>query len=175
MSRRIRRNRRNRRNRKRELLIFAGLVVVLLVAKYFLPEPDPLTPSGRAQVIDGDSIKVDGVEIRLKGIDAPELDQSCTRDGRDWPCGREAARQLRFFVRGADVSCIGTVFDKHKRLLAHCRQGDREINRWLVEEGWAVSFDDYPGAESKARREGRGLWSGRFERPTDWRERNPRR
>jgi endonuclease YncB( thermonuclease family) len=165
------RSSRTRRNRRRELLIFAFLVVTLLVAKCLLPEPEPRILSGSARVIDGDSLVVDGVEIRLSGIDGPELAQMCDRGGETWACGREAARQLRFFVRGARISCTGNRFDRYQRLLAVCRQGTREINRWLVEEGWAVSFDDYPVAEREARKDSLGIWSGTFERPSEWRER----
>lgn len=158
-----------RRGRRHEILILGGLVVLLLVINVILPEPEPREVEGRARVIDGDSLIVDGVEIRLKGIDAPEVDQTCEREGSPWSCGKEAVRRLRFFVRAAVVTCSGRSYDKHGRLLAVCKIGDRNVNRWLVDEGWAVSFGDYQAAESKARRERRGVWSGPFKRPADWR------
>ena len=38
--------------------------------------------SGPAAVIDGDSLRVAGVEVRLHGVDAPEGRQTCERGGR---------------------------------------------------------------------------------------------
>lgn len=167
-------SRSRRRNRKRELLIFALLVAVLVVGNLLIPEPEPVKPVGRARVIDGDSLVVDGREIRLKGIDAPELAQICHREGAPWQCGEEARRQLRFFVRGGDISCEGNAFDEHGRLLAVCGIAGREVNAWMVEEGWAVAFGDYEEQEAEARDKRRGLWQGRFEQPRDWRAAHPR-
>ena len=44
-----------------------------------------------ARVVDGDTLKVDGVTYRLWGIDAPELAQPCA-DG--WPAGKSCHRTL---------------------------------------------------------------------------------
>ena len=37
--------------------------------------------SGRARVIDGDTLDVGGTRVRLHGVDAPEAGQSCFTDG----------------------------------------------------------------------------------------------
>lgn len=50
-----------------------------------------------------------------------------------------------------------------------CVAGGVELNRAMVEAGWAVSYGGYRAAEDVARREGRGLWAGAFERPQEWR------
>lgn len=163
-----------RRDRKREMVMFALLVIALVAGNLLIPEPDPVLSSGTARVIDGDSIVVDGREIRLKGIDAPELAQICHRDGNPWRCGEEAQRQLRFFVRGGDVECEGSEYDQHGRLLGVCRIAGRDVNGWMVKEGWAISFGGYSDAEAEARDGLRGLWSARFERPQDWRDAHPR-
>ncbi|MBP2534097.1 thermonuclease family protein [Agrobacterium tumefaciens] len=48
--------------------------------------------TGRASVIDGDTIEIQGQRIRLHGIDAPESAQVCNRaNGKPYRCGREAA------------------------------------------------------------------------------------
>lgn len=161
---------RRRRSRLLDLLLLGLIVLAVLAALSLLPGPDPVSPRGPARVIDGDSLMVGGVEVRLLGIDAPELAQSCTRGGEPWPCGQEARRRLRGLVVRAEVACSGARRDRHGRLLAVCRLGELEINRWLVEQGWAVSYDHYPAAERAARAAKRGLWSGEFERPRDWRD-----
>ena len=43
--------------------------------------------TGPATIIDGDTIVVAGERIRLQGIDAPELQQTCTAYGQPWACG----------------------------------------------------------------------------------------
>ena len=161
-----------RRNRIFDLLVFAAIVVAILAVLRFLPEPDPVEATGTARIIDGDSIVVDGVEIRLVGIDAPEHEQTCSRAGAVWPCGKEAAWRIDNRLRGRRVSCRGRERDVHDRLLALCKSGGVEINRWMVEQGWAVSYNGYPVAERAARRAKRGIWSGSFMRPRDWREAN---
>src|SRR5207237_1182174 len=51
--------------------------------------------TGRARVVDGDSLEVAGYRIRLFGIDAPEWRQECTdASGASYACGRAAARAL---------------------------------------------------------------------------------
>ena len=46
-----------------------------------------VTLSGTARAVDGDTLDLSGERVRLIGIDAPELDQSCQRDGQGWACG----------------------------------------------------------------------------------------
>jgi len=38
---------------------------------------------------------VGDTEVRLFGIDAPEFDQSCTRNGRPWSCGSALIRATK--------------------------------------------------------------------------------
>ena len=51
--------------------------------------------SGVPRVVDGDTLVVGDVKIRLEGIDAPETDQICLdRNTRKWPCGAAARDHL---------------------------------------------------------------------------------
>jgi endonuclease YncB( thermonuclease family) len=53
--------------------------------------------TGRAHVIDGESIEMDGARVRLYGIDAPEMRQPCrTSTGAAYGCekARFALQQL---------------------------------------------------------------------------------
>jgi endonuclease YncB( thermonuclease family) len=163
---------RTRRSKLLDLVVFAAIVLAILAVLRLLPQPEPLEMSGRARIIDADSISVQGAEIRLKGVDAPESLQTCTRAGKNWPCGREAARALGNRLRGQIVNCRGRERDVHDRLLAVCWVRGTDINRWLVEQGWAVTFGGYAEAERSARNAKRGLWSGKFVRPSDWRKEN---
>jgi endonuclease YncB( thermonuclease family) len=125
---------------------------------------------GMAEATDGDSLRLAGERIRLRGIDAPELDQICSRGGADYPCGREARRVLADRVANASVACEGWQTDKYGRQLAVCRANGVDLNRLQVEDGWAVAYGAYEDVEAKARAAGRGLWAGEFDRPRDWRD-----
>jgi endonuclease YncB( thermonuclease family) len=127
--------------------------------------------TGAAEVIDGDSLRISGVEMRLKGIDAPELSQTCTVSGRETACGREARTALRRLLQRGLVTCIGDERDRYDRLLVVCRVRGAEINAVMVRDGHAVAFGHYEAEEAQARAAFAGLWAGEFERPRAWRDR----
>lgn len=157
-------------------LILVGLLIVLAwAATFFLQENEKDAASGRAQIIDGDSLRIHGQEIRLKGIDAPEGRQNCYRNGQSWPCGREATKRLQRFIQNQSVSCKGVERDRYDRLLGVCMVGNIELNQWMVHNGWAVSYHNYPRAEQEAREGRRGIWNSEFERPNIWRRKNNNR
>lgn len=125
--------------------------------------------SGFAKVIDGDSLRIGGSEIRLKDIDAPEGRQTCRRDGQDWACGEDARRALQRFVGGKKVVCRSVERDKHDRYLAYCDAGGRTLNEAMVEAGFAVSYGGYRNREREAKTARRGVWGSEFQMPRDWR------
>lgn len=146
---------------------------------------EPVTPPTlrgmRVAVLDGDSLHAAGADIRLIGIDAPELFQTCRDEyGRLWNCGRAAKARLEALVSRGEVVCTARGNDRYGRTLAVCSAGDiADIGETLVREGYAVDYGGlrggYPGAEGEARAARRGLWRGEFERPQDWRRRHPRK
>jgi endonuclease YncB( thermonuclease family) len=153
------------------LLAAAFLGLVMLVAARF-ERFAMLEAAGQAIVNDGDSITLGGERIRLRGIDAPELDQICQRDGEDYACGRRSKAALAERIGGKPVECRGWERDRFQRLLAVCRVGEADLNLAQVEAGWALAYGDYGEAERKARETKAGLWAGSFEPPRDWRERH---
>ncbi|MGL4241513.1 MAG: thermonuclease family protein [Beijerinckiaceae bacterium] len=128
--------------------------------------------TGVAEVLDGDSLKVNGVEIRLKGIDAPEFNQTCRVSGQETPCGRESRAQLRRFSGAGLITCVGEGVDRFGRMLARCTVRGADINAAMVRSGHAISFGAYLAEETEAKGAYRGLWAGTFERPRDWRARH---
>jgi endonuclease YncB( thermonuclease family) len=140
-----------------------------------LAEPVTGQIVGRARVLDGDSIAVAGVAIRIFGIDAPEWRQRCRgADDRLYRCGRLASRVLAHRLQAASVRCFPRTRDKFARLVATCYQGDDDIARWMVRRGLALDWPRYSGgtyadAQGDARSAARGLWQGAFARPWDWR------
>ena len=132
------------------------------------------TLGGQAIAIDGDSLRLNGRELRLEGIDAPEYRQTCRRGDREEACGKQARDRLAALLAGGHVSCRIAETDRYGRGLAVCEAGGRDINALLVTEGWAVSFGRYESQEDEARRAGRGVWGSRFDMPADWRARHLR-
>ncbi len=84
-------------------------------------------------------------------------------------CGVEALRQLKRLIGSSKLRCVGDKTDKYNRILATCYIGNININKKLVEIGWAVAFlqndKTYSQQELKASINKRGLWQGKFERP----------
>lgn len=134
--------------------------------------------TGTATVVDGDSLTIGPVSVRLYGIDAPEGTQTCRRDGAAWNCGEAAAAELRRLVTGRRLSCEPKDVDTYGRIVAVCRAGERELNEHMVRSGLALAYrrfgDDYVPAEEAAHGARRGLWSGRFTAPWDYRQDNRR-
>ncbi|MEM1307082.1 MAG: thermonuclease family protein [Pseudomonadota bacterium] len=134
----------------------------------------PMVFTGRPRVVDGDTVDINGVRLRLEGIDAPEMSQSCrarahTLNGTQTPtrvnAGVLARRDLIALIGGGLLTCRATDHGKHGRPLATCFAGTVNINATLVERGAAWAFtkysDRYVAEQAKARAAGRGVWAMR--------------
>ncbi|MBK5957413.1 hypothetical protein CCR97_04210 [Rhodoplanes elegans] len=144
-----------------------ALLLVLLAAP---------AAAGEVVVIDGDTLTLGDAVVRLAGIDAPEMRQTCaSASGRPYACGLEARRALVDLVQGRDVTCTITGRDRYGRQLGVCRTSVGELNAAMVRAGWAVDYTRYSHGrwardEAAARDAKRGLWrGGTFEMPEDWR------
>jgi len=129
--------------------------------------------TGTAAGLDEDSIALQGNRVRLWGIDAPELNQTCLRGGQAWACGRDAARALDRLVVGRTVTCIVIVRDPLRRMIVgDCTLGGQSLSRWMVANGWAAvnrgQTDVYVKEEDEARAARRNIWSSHFEMPWDY-------
>lgn len=152
---------------------------LLLAAALSLPlatfaEAQPIT--GRASVIDGDTIEIAGQRIRLHGIDAPEGAQLCRNEqGRDYRCGQVAALALADWLDQAQpIRCTERYRDRWKRIVATCYRRGQDVGEWLVSHGHALDWPQfskgkYKRAEREARARQAGMWRGEFVRPWEWR------
>lgn len=153
-----------------------ALLLIAMVAG--APPADTVT--GPATVIDGDTIIVQSVHIRIFGIDAPETDQTCTdAEGRRYKCGLLAADAMTEETVGAIVSCYRVATDQYGRMVGVCAARGRDLADVMVRRGFAVDYPyfsggKYRGAELEARTERRGLWVGNFQNPRDWRKEHQR-
>ncbi len=145
-------------------LVFAGVLVAAA-----LGQPSPRTLSGRADAIDGDTLRLAGERVRLLGIDAPELAQSCGPPDAAVACGWAARSTLAALVRKGPLSCTGREKDRYGRLLATCTLDGLDLGAQIVAAGHAVADGRYGAEEAAARSARAGIWSGPFQRPDDWR------
>ncbi|MCT8159678.1 thermonuclease family protein [Pseudoruegeria sp. SHC-113] len=149
----------------RFLLLFALLLATPLAAAPF---------GGRVEVSDGDSLRMGSTRIRLFGIDAPELDQSCRKaDGRVWACGDWAKATLAGLVAGQKLSCQQRDTDRYGRVVASCTAGGKDLGAEMVRLGAAMAYRkyalDYVDLEKQAVFAKRGIWAGEVRAPEDHR------
>jgi endonuclease YncB( thermonuclease family) len=149
---------------------------------------------GPALAIDGDSLSVGGREVRLQGVDAPEMAQSCKdANGRPWACGVAARDALAGLLARGPATCAidpRDPADRYGRTLARCAAGGADLGEAMARAGLAVAYDRYLAyregdlrpyapallaAEDEARAARRGIWRGRFDLPELWRRANPGR
>ena len=138
--------------------------------------------SGNAQIIDGDTIKINSKKIRLYGIDAPEFKQMCKKPyltiffftfTKDYPCGKISTQKLQKKINNKVITCKILDIDRYKRLIGECYKRNLNLNSWLVSNGYAVAYRKYSkkyiSNEINAKNEKKGLWQGKFEMPWDFR------
>ncbi|MBA9082312.1 MULTISPECIES: thermonuclease family protein [Bartonella] len=132
--------------------------------------------TGNAIVIDGDSIRIGDVMIRLVGIDAPELRQFCGMEAERYPCGIRAKEHLQKLIANRFVTCYWDKKDKYQRVLGTCRtEKVKNINAKMVRDGWAISYYGYTyqKEEQKAKAQKKGIWQSHFQQPQEWRKVHP--
>ncbi len=152
------------------VLLFAMLGGGLIAVQFLFPNQNEAL-SGRSRASDGDSMRIGQQRVRILGIDAPELDQTCTAaDGNLWPCGQVAKQRLSQLLRAPDFQCSSSARDKYDRALATCEANGQDIGAILVVEGLAVSYNDYPNEERLAHANRVGIWQGDFISPRNWRD-----
>lgn len=135
-----------------------------------------LLPQGHIDVTvhDGDTLKYGHTRIRLHGIDAPELSQTCKDKNRRMVlCGRDSRDAMRALVKGG-VNCTVVGDGGYGRPLAICiNSAGVNISQELVREGWALAYRkysvDYVKDETIAKELGAGMWAGDFIDPSSWR------
>lgn len=92
---------------------------------------------GPAYVVDGDTIIVQKISIRLFGIDAPEMDH---------PYGRNAKSAMIGLCRGQTITVHVTDVDDYGRTVANCYLPDgRDLSAEMVKIGHAIDWPKFSG------------------------------
>jgi endonuclease YncB( thermonuclease family) len=183
-------------------LAFAGTLALPL---YLVTPSSPRAQSasqvvGVARVIDGDTIVISDVRIRLEGIDAPESTQACGKAAAamvpspaplpfgqpnmlgkpesptdQWACGTAATRHLTRLIGRSEVRCDDLGPDKYGRTLGRCFAGSLNLNAAMVRDGYAWAYVKYSEAyiaqEAEARAARIGIWQGTAMPAWDYRKR----
>ncbi len=132
---------------------------------------------GRASVIDGDTIRIDNKKVRLHGIDAPEIRQTCTSNtGSKIRCGSQSTRYLKKILQNSSaVKCKIVMTDSYGRLVGDCFRADgKSLAVAMVESGHALDWPKYSrrayaSSQKRAKARKLGLWAYKFEMPWDYR------
>lgn len=126
-------------------------------------------------VTDGDTLWVRPTrggkprQIRLDGIDAPEICQAYGAVARD---------RLAQQVMGRPVRVVPRRHDDYGRLLARVELQGQDMGRWMVLHGhaWSNRYRRLPGPyatlEARARGQHLGLWQLPAEMPRQFRQRH---
>jgi endonuclease YncB( thermonuclease family) len=132
---------------------------------------------GRASVIDGDTFTINGQEVRLNGIDAPESGQRCTdENGKQYRCGSVAAQALdKFLAASRPATCPFVEWDQYGRFVGDCTRADgKPVAAWLVRNGHAMDWPRHSGGaysrdQAAARADRIGIWQGEVQPPWEYR------
>jgi endonuclease YncB( thermonuclease family) len=105
-------------------------------------------------------IEAKGYSVAVSGIDIVRQDETCSEDGKTWPCGVRARTAFRAFLRGRAVVCTVPPEGGRDLIAAECRIGNQDVGQWLVDNGWARAAKGGPYVEAgdKARTAKKGIF-----------------
>jgi endonuclease YncB( thermonuclease family) len=132
-------------------------------------------PARAGEVLDGDTLEVEGQRMRLFGIDAFELGQTCLDSrGQPWHCGAAAKAALAELVDDQALACTVVDDTPADGYVAQCKvRHGVDLGGYMVRAGLALADrkagEDYVAEEAAARAAAAGVWGGVFNPPWEWR------
>ncbi len=107
------------------------------IAEVSPPTNAPRVIEGAAYVTDGDTIVIQKNNIRLYGIDAPEMNH---------PYGKISKQAMMKLCKGQTIRAEVTDSDDHGRIVAKCYLPDgRDLSEELVKLGLAIDWPKFSG------------------------------
>jgi hypothetical protein len=94
--------------------------------------------SGHAHVLDGDTIDVGGVRVRLQGLHCPEAGE---------PGGSAATSAMQGLTRGNNVRCTLTGQRTYDRIVGTCYVGDTDLTAAIIRQGVCARCPRYDPRE----------------------------
>jgi len=158
---------------------FIGLLLVIFFFGQYYYENNPKREgfeNNKVRVIDGDSLAIGTLRIRLQGIDAPELKQECIniKSKKAYRCGEVAREYLIQLINHQAIECTNEGLDRYQRQISYCYIGEFNLNRAMIISGNAVAYSKYDKSfvkeEQAAKLNKVGVWASRFKSPKQFRK-----
>ena len=153
---------------EQKILIFKLLIIFYLILCSSVSFAEKII-EGKAKIIDGDTIHIGKNKIRLHGIDAPEINQTCEKNNITWLCGENATNALVNIINSQKIICNIKDIDQYNRYIGVCFVNNLNMNKYMVINGWAIAYryysKDYIEVENIAKRDKVGIWQGSFQEP----------
>ena len=166
---------------KKLSLTLSSLIIVILFSFSFSYSDEKNIAKGKAIVIDGDTVKINGKKIRFSGIDAPESyfkgkKQTCVEYNKEVFCGQISKDKLIEKIGSNSVNCkIEKNKDKYKRLIGECFIKKESLSIFMVRNGYAFDWPYYSerkfaNDQEYAKKNKLGFWNMKFEYPWIWKK-----
>ena len=101
--------------------------------------PELIRLCGPAYIVDGDTLVIQKTQIRLFGVDAPEINH---------PYGKKAKWALVSLCKGKSVTADIVERDSYGRTVAKCTLEDgRDLSAEMVKQGLAIDWEKFSGGK----------------------------
>ncbi|PEN62338.1 thermonuclease family protein [Bacillus toyonensis] len=125
------------------------------------------------KVVDGDTIHLNQpvlgkIKVRLLSIDTPETNFQGKNQGKHAYAATAYLKKLLPNGTKITIELGKSQFDDHDRLLGHIYKGNLDVNKVMIEKGYAVTyfispnfnhFGEYQSALVKAQNARQGIWN----------------
>jgi endonuclease YncB( thermonuclease family) len=106
-----------------------------------------VTPAlAETRVIDGDTLVVDGLRIRIAEIDTPEIGRA--RCQREFELAQAAKQRLTELLTTGELTVVVVGDGGFGRALAYVFAGETDVGQTLLEEGLALKWTRGPVAKA---------------------------
>ena len=166
--------------KKLSLNLSSFIIIILFSISFSYSDENNIT-KGKAIVVDGDTIKIKGEQIRFGGIDAPESyyrgkKQTCIKDNKKFFCGQISKDKLIEKIGNNYLNCkIEKNKDRYKRSVGECFLKDESLSVFMVRNGYAFDWPRYSKGkfanyQEYAKINKLGIWNMKFEYPWEWKK-----
>ena len=166
---------------KKLSLNLSRLIIITIFSISFSYSNEKNITKGKAIVMDGDTIKINGERIRFSGIDAPESyfrgrKQTCIEDNKKVFCGQVSKEKLIEKIGNNSINCkIEKNKDKYKRSIGECFIKEESLSVFMVRNGYAFDWPynskgKFANHQEYAKINKLGFWNMKFEYPWEWKE-----
>lgn len=125
------------------------------------------------KVVDGDTVHLNQpiigkTKVRLLSIDTPETNFQGENQGKHASAASSYLKKLLPSGTKVTIELGKTELDQHGRLLGHIYKGNLDVNKVMIQKGYAVTyfiypnfnhFGEYQNALVAAKNAGLGIWN----------------